>query len=99
MVFKYKLIGLIASFAVLVAACGSSSSSNAEHSISTTNDSTRLTPVETQSPNVDYQPAFEGQTRIGGVKTNTNYSATVLTDGLSNPWGIIDLPDGRFLIT
>ncbi len=56
-------------------------------------------PVETKSPNTDYKPAFSGQTRIKGVKTNTPFSATVITKELKKPWGITSLPDGRFLIT
>ena len=30
-----------------------------------------LPPVETQQPNTNYKPAFEGQTRVAGVKTTT----------------------------
>lgn len=56
-------------------------------------------PVETQAPNVDYKPAFEGQTRINGVKTSTPYEVKVIAQGLSNPWGIASLPDGRLVIT
>jgi glucose/arabinose dehydrogenase len=60
---------------------------------------TTLPPVETQSPNTTYKPAFKGQTRIGGVKTQTPYSVTVINSDLKNPWGIHVLPDGRFLVT
>jgi len=56
-------------------------------------------PVETNPPNSNYRPAFTGQTRIGGVHTSTPYSANVITTGLSAPWGITALPDGRLLIT
>lgn len=58
-----------------------------------------LAPVETQSPNTSYKPAFKGQTRIGGIETKTPYTATVINSNLKNPWGIHVLPDGRFLIT
>jgi glucose/arabinose dehydrogenase len=58
-----------------------------------------LPPVETRKPNSDYKPAFPGQTRIGGVKTNTSYSVSILTNSLKRPWGIAILPDGRLLIT
>ena len=61
-------------------------------------DST-VAPVETQAANTDYKPAFEGQTRIGGVTTTTPYEAKVLSSDLKSPWGITNLPDGRFLIT
>ena len=56
-------------------------------------------PVETRKPNTNYKPAFAGQTRIGSVKTETPYEATVLTSDLDKPWGIVQLPDGRFLVT
>ncbi|RXK86025.1 PQQ-dependent sugar dehydrogenase [Filimonas effusa] len=55
--------------------------------------------VETKSPNSDYKPAFQGQTRINAVSTKTPYKFEVLTSSLQSPWGITQLPDGRFLIT
>ncbi|MBF6598306.1 MAG: PQQ-dependent sugar dehydrogenase [Fermentimonas sp.] len=58
-----------------------------------------LPPVETQDPNTSYQPAFDGQTRIAGVKTETPYSVTTLTSELDSPWAVVELPDGRFAIT
>jgi aldose sugar dehydrogenase len=66
---------------------------------SNTADASDSTPVERQPPNTDYKPAFAGQTRVRGVKTTTAYEAKVLTSELSSPWGITQLPDGRFLIT
>lgn len=56
-------------------------------------------PVEKNSPNTTYKPAFEGQTRIAGVKTNTPIQHKIITSSLSAPWGITSLPDGRFLVT
>ncbi|WP_164112503.1 MULTISPECIES: PQQ-dependent sugar dehydrogenase [Sphingobacterium] len=61
-------------------------------------DST-LAPVETQKANADYKPAFVGQTRVPGVKTNTPFEGRVIAEGLKSPWGIVVLPDGRFLVT
>lgn len=59
-----------------------------------------LPPVETKAPNSpEYKPAFAGQTRVNGVKTQTPYEFKVLTEGLSFPWGIKSLPDGRLIIT
>lgn len=58
-----------------------------------------LPPVETRAANAKYQPAFEGQTRVAGVRTSTAYDYTVLTSDLKRPWGIAVLPDGRLLIT
>ena len=56
-------------------------------------------PVETKKANTDYKPAFEGQTRIGSVKTTTPYEGKLVTESLSSPWGIVALPDGRLLIS
>jgi glucose/arabinose dehydrogenase len=84
-------------FAVLLSSCSSSTSSD-ENDQNTAADST-LAPVETEEPNTDYKPAFEGQTRIAGVKTTTPYEFKVVAEGLDQPWGITNLPDGRFLIT
>lgn len=58
-----------------------------------------LPPVETNPPNTDYKPAFEGQTRAPGMKTTTELDIQILTEDLVNPWGIAVLPDGRLLIT
>lgn len=60
---------------------------------------TKTDPVETNAPNSAYKPVFEGQTRVSGVKTNTEIQFAVLANSLSNPWGIKSLPDGRLLIT
>ncbi len=87
--------------AVVIASCGQGTSGN------TNQDSTaqagqnvaNLPPVDTAKANTDYKPAFEGQTRIGGVKTETPYEGKVIAEGLSKPWGITSLPDGRLLIT
>jgi glucose/arabinose dehydrogenase len=56
-------------------------------------------PVETNSPNTDYKPAFTGQTRIAGVHTSTAYKYDMLTSALIAPWGIASMPDGRLLVT
>ena len=58
-----------------------------------------LKPVETNPANSTYQPAFEGQTRIAGVKSSTDWASAILTESLRSPWGITSLPDGRLLIT
>lgn len=55
--------------------------------------------VETDAPNTDYSPAFAGQTRINAVRTAAAFQVNTITTGLSAPWGITSLPDGRLLIT
>ncbi|MBK6380298.1 MAG: PQQ-dependent sugar dehydrogenase [Chitinophagaceae bacterium] len=57
-------------------------------------------PVETKTANSpQYKPAFEGQTRIAGIKTTTPYTTKMVTDALVKPWSMAALPDGRFLVT
>ena len=56
-------------------------------------------PVETEKANANYKSAFEGQTRISGVKTKTPYEVKVIAQGLSSPWAVTSLPDSRLLIT
>lgn len=68
-------------------------------SCKSTAQQSNTTTVETKSPNTDYKPAFEGQTRIKAVVTKTPYEAKVLTSSLKGPWGIAALPDGRFIVT
>lgn len=58
-----------------------------------------IPPVETKKANTDFKPAFEGQTRIAGVITTTPYKTKIVTESLNAPWGVVELPDGRLLIT
>lgn len=58
-----------------------------------------LPPVETQKANTNYKPAFEGQTRIAGVKTETPYEVKIISQNLTAPWAVTALPDGRLVIT
>ncbi|HEY9340889.1 MAG TPA: PQQ-dependent sugar dehydrogenase [Hanamia sp.] len=92
---KIILLALVFGLTIMVSSCDSSTH---ENSPVTASDSA-LAPVETQTANSDYQPAFAGQTRIAGVKTTTAYESKILSEGLNQPWGITSLPDGRFLIT
>jgi glucose/arabinose dehydrogenase len=89
-----------ASIAATIAIIFSSCSSPATRIVQAPPSSDTTYPsVETKNPNTDYKPAFAGQTRIAGVKTTTAYQVKILSEGLHNPWGITNLPDGRFLIT
>jgi glucose/arabinose dehydrogenase len=58
-----------------------------------------LPPVETARPNSDYKPAFAGQTRIAGAKTNTPYTVDKIADKLGHPFAIVGMPDGRLMVT
>lgn len=83
------------SFAIL--SCNSSGTTNNEQAL---NQSDSIyPPVEQNAANTDYKPAFEGQTRAPGLKTQTAYEVSVVTDKLNTPWGAAVLPDGRLLIT
>ncbi len=61
---------------------------------------TRLPPVETR-PKVAFnqQPAFEGQTRVPGIKTQANIQVSTFATGLNRPSGIAFMPDGNILIS
>lgn len=78
----------------LVAACGgdaASVQSNAQVS---------GPPVETNAPNApDQRPAFEGQTRAPGVQTTVRMVSETVAEGLENPWALVPLPQGGFLVT
>lgn len=57
-------------------------------------------PLENRPPNASEQkPAFAGQTRACGVKSDVAFDVTVVAKGLDRPWAIEPLPDGDFLIT
>src|SRR5690606_22562982 len=76
--------------------CTNSNSSTQE--LDLVADTMTYPPVETNDPNTDYKPAFEGQTRAPGVKTTTKYEGTIITESLSSPWAVVALPDGRLLV-
>ncbi|MFN4297101.1 MAG: PQQ-dependent sugar dehydrogenase [Brevundimonas sp.] len=77
----------------LAAACGG----NGETASSQANGGT---PVESNPPNAaNQQPAFEGQTRAPGVQTTVRMTSETVAEGLENPWGLVPLPGGGFLIT
>ncbi|HZW71384.1 MAG TPA: PQQ-dependent sugar dehydrogenase [Hanamia sp.] len=92
-----KLTGIATIIAIIMLSCKSPTNGNAQ--AQQVNSDSTYPPVETKAPNSDYKPAFEGQTRVQGVKTTTPFQVKILTKDLKRPWGITSLPDGRFLIT
>jgi glucose/arabinose dehydrogenase len=60
----------------------------------------QCTPLETRAPNAKNQrPAFAGQTRTCGVKSNVAFDVNVVATGLEKPWAVEPLPGGDFLVT
>lgn len=51
-------------------------------------------------PNGEGQtPAFEGQTRAPYLDDDISVKRETIADGLQNPWGMDQLPDGRWIVT
>lgn len=80
---------------ITLASCVNGNSSDPNSSIHL--DS--LPPVETIVPNANYPAAFEGQTRINGMQTTTEYEVSTITENLNAPWGMAILPDNRILVS
>ena len=47
----------------------------------------------------DQQPAFPSQTRAPIINDRTQLISTVVAEGLENPWGMAELPEGGWLVT
>jgi len=92
---KFKLVVLFAGFLPALISCTQKKDNASDPST----PGATTSPVETNPPNTNYAPAFDGQTRINGLKTTTAYKSTIVTSSLASPWGITSLPDGRFLVT
>lgn len=90
-----KTVYILVAGALGLASCGKKAEQPVSDSRAT---EVTIPPVESGTANTNYPPAFEGQTRIAGVVTQTPYEGTVLDTTLSRPWGIVQLPDGRFLV-
>jgi aldose sugar dehydrogenase len=65
-----------------------------------TSTSQSCTPLETRTANAPQQkPAFAGQTRACGVKSEVAFDVVVVAKGLNQPWAVEPLSNGDFLIT
>ena len=85
--------------AFLVISCSGNSKNSASSDDIKTQSGQLPNPESSDKNAPTYQSAFAVQTRIQGLKTKTAYKVDVLNSGLGKPWGITNLPDGRFLIT
>lgn len=94
-----KNIILLSAIVIALYSCGCNDKNNITIVTNNSGDTSHLPPVETQPANSNYKPAFEGQTRIAGVKTATPYKVEKIAQGLGNPWAVVPMPDGRLLIT
>lgn len=57
-------------------------------------------PVECRNPNAaDQSSAFPQQTRAPYAPSNVTLTVESLAEDLAFPWGLAQLPDGRFLVT
>jgi glucose/arabinose dehydrogenase len=93
---KKVVTTLIAGIA-LIGACSSAGNQVQESAGSVTDP---CTPLETRAANVpDQQPAFAGQTRTCGVKSDVAFDVTVVARGLEKPWSVEPLPTGELLVT
>jgi glucose/arabinose dehydrogenase len=87
--------------AIAAAGCGSRPADADRAEAQTSGDSAApCTPLETREPNASGQrPAFPGQTRTCGVKSNVAFDVVVLAKGLEHPWAVEPLPGGDLLVT
>ena len=60
----------------------------------------QCTPLETRAPNAaDQKPAFAGQTRACGVKSDVAFTVSVVATGIAKPWAVEPLAGGDVLVT
>jgi len=90
---------LFSSFILMLVCTTSCANHGSSPSEKNNTDTSHLPAVETKSPNSDYKPAFSGQTRIAGVKTNTPYKVEKIAEKLGSPFAIVAMPDGRLMVT
>jgi glucose/arabinose dehydrogenase len=81
----------------LVAGCAPPSDSSGGTTVS---QGSPCTPLETRPANAaDQRPAFAGQTRACGVRSNVAFDVAVVARGLERPWAVEPLPGGALLVT
>ncbi len=97
---KYSTLSIAATVGLsILASCSGNSQSNASTNSSVTINGNIPNPETSDKNSPTFKSAFEGQTRVQGVKTKSAYNVEIINLDLGKPWGIVNLPDGRFLIT
>lgn len=84
---------------VIITSCGGSTKNTTEKNKILVENGQVPNPETMDKNSPEYQPAFAGQTRVEGKTTQTPYKFDIINSTLGKPWGITNLPDGRFLIT
>ena len=85
--------------AALLAACGGPTAAPAQPAAPQTQAPALGQPYGGEKVVPEFQPAFPEQTRAPSVRTQTALQVTEIATGLSRPWAIAFLPDGRMLVT
>ncbi|SFI91182.1 Glucose/arabinose dehydrogenase, beta-propeller fold [Kaistella treverensis] len=96
---KNSILKIPAFIAVFFLSACNGNNTVTEESTPVTENQAMQNPETAAKNSPEYNPAFPGQTRIEGVKTNTAYNVEVVNSNLNKPWGIANLPDGRFIVT
>ena len=97
---KYSILSISVTVGLsILASCSGNSQSSASTNSSVTINGNIPNPETLDKNSPTFKSAFEGQTRVQGVKTKSVYNVEIINADLGKPWGIVTLPDGRFLIT
>lgn len=98
--YKFLLGAAIVSLPLWISSCKKQANNGNNQTDPQTHDTiTKLDPVETLPANTNYSPAYEGQTRIFGIKTQTPLQVDMVNAGLNSPWGIDILPNNIMVVT
>jgi glucose/arabinose dehydrogenase len=84
----------------LAAGCAPGDGRQADASLVQTAEAQSCTPLPSGNANAsDQRPAFAGQTRACGVRSNAAFDVSVVARGLTKPWAVEPLPGGTYLVT
>ena len=81
-------------------ACGQNAREAGRPAAQSPSSGSTCAPLDTRAANAPHQkPAFPGQTRACGVKSDVAFEVTVRAKGLERPWAVEPLPGGDLLVT